>query len=872
LGKASRRNAPWGLLLFAAFAGSAYAALAGSETASPGREPVLKQIRLPHRYYFREMYLPQVTSGPGSFAWSPDGGEMAVSMQGSLWRVSIEDGVARQVTDGPGYDHQPDWSPDGRFLAYASYRDDAVELWVRDLRSGESWQLTTTGAVNVEPRFSPDGRRIAFVSTQFEGRFHVFVMDVNEGRAGLSTRLTEDKDNGPGRYYYSRYDHYLSPTWSPDGREIVLVSNRGRLWGTGGLWRMEASPGAAMREIQQEETSWKAAPDWSRDGRRLVWSSYLGGDRNRLWLIPAGGGDSFPLTYDAADSTRPRFSPDGQRIAYISNEAGNTALWTIDVPGGRRRPVEIRRRERLGDRGTLTIRVTDAVSKEALPARLSITGPDGRAYAPEDFLRHADDAFDRSERRFEYSYFHTAGEATLSVPAGPITVEAARGPEYRIERLTLQVGAGATTRADIALTRIADLAAEGWWSGDMHVHMNYGGHYKVTTRGLVGQMRAEDLHVVENLLVNKEQRIPDLGLFTGALDPASTSDALVFHSQEFHTSAWGHTGLLGLREHVLLPAYAAYANTAAASLVPTNATVADLARAQGALFGYVHPFDAVPDFDKPGDANPNALAGMQPGDPAALPVDVALGKVDYYEAVGFSDPLPTNAVWHRLLNCGFRIPAAAGTDAMANYASLRGPVGLNRVYARLDGPLDHDRFLAAIKAGRTMATNGPLVSLGLRPRGQKEFVEAGGEIALPAGRQRLEARVRLRSIVAVDRVEVITNGRVVANVPLGGDGKSADAQVEIPLERSSWLLVRAYADGSRAPVMDVRPYGTTSPIYVTLGGAPVRSQHDARYFGRWIDVVAKYAETHPGYNTDAERSSVAKMLADARAAFSARDR
>jgi hypothetical protein len=603
-----------------------------------------------------------------------------------------------------------------------------------------------------------------------------------------------------------------------------------------------------------------------------VLSSYLGGERNRLWLIPAEGGDSFPLTYDAADSTRPRFSPDGQRIGYISNAAGNTALWTMDVPGGRRRQVEIRRRVPLGDRGTLTVRVTDAGSREAVPARLSITGPDGRAYAPDDAMRHADDAFDRRERRFEYSYFHTSGESTLTVPAGRLTVEAARGPEYQVERKTVDVAAGAVAHVDLSLTRIADLAAEGWWSGDMHVHMNYGGHYKVTPAGLVSQMRAEDLRVVENLLVNKEQRIPDIGLFTGALDPASTKDALVFHSQEFHTSAWGHTGLLGLREHVLLPAYAAYANTAAASLVPTNATVADLARAQGALVGYVHPFDAVPDFEKPGDANPNALPGMQPGDPAALPVDVALGKVDYYEAVGFSDPLPTNAVWHRLLNCGFRIPAAAGTDAMTNYASLRGPVGLNRVYARLEGPLDHDRFLAAIKAGRTMATNGPLVSLGLRPRGQKEFVEAGSEIALPAGRHRLEARVRLRSIVAVDRLEVVANGRVVANVPLAADRKTADAQVEIPLERSSWLLLRAYADGSRTPVMDVRPYGTTSPIYVTLGGAPVRSPDDARYFGRWIDAVARFAAAHPGYNTETERTSVASMLAAARAVLAARER
>ncbi|MEZ5929252.1 MAG: hypothetical protein R3C55_12340 [Parvularculaceae bacterium] len=66
-----------------------------------------------------------------------------------------------------------------------------------------------------------------------------------------------------------------------------------------------------------------------------------------------------------------------------------------------------------------------------------------------------------------------------------------------------------------------------------------------------------------------------------------------------------------------------------------------------------------------------------------LPVDVALGKVDYLEVVGFSDHRVTSEVWSRLLNCGFRVAAAGGTDAMTNYASMRGPIGLNRTYVKL---------------------------------------------------------------------------------------------------------------------------------------------------------------------------------------------
>ena len=139
------------------------------------------------------------------------------------------------------------------------------------------------------------------------------------------------------------------------------------------------------------------------------------------------------------------------------------------------------------------------------------------------------------------------------------------------------------------------------------------------------------------------------------------------HGQEFHTGFWGHTALLGLRDHYLLPDYAGQANTASASLVPTNADVADLAHAQGALMGYVHPFDTAVDPD-----NPNESLSY------ALPVDAALGKLDYLEVMGYSDHLITSEVWYRLLNCGFRIPAGAGTDAFPNFASLRGPAGLLR--------------------------------------------------------------------------------------------------------------------------------------------------------------------------------------------------
>ena len=124
-----------------------------------------------------------------------------------------------------------------------------------------------------------------------------------------------------------------------------------------------------------------------------------------------------------------------------------------------------------------------------------------------------------------------------------------------------------------------------------------------------------------------------------------------------------------------------------------------VAHEQQALVGYAHPFETVSDPLK---------------DARELPVDVALGKVDYLEVVGFADHRLTAEIWYRLLNCGFHLPAAAGTDAMANFASLRGPVGLNRVYANVPiGPLNITTWLDSLKHGRTFVTNGPLLGFTL---------------------------------------------------------------------------------------------------------------------------------------------------------------
>jgi Tol biopolymer transport system component len=830
-------------------------ALAASASSQAAREPVLSQVALPHNYYWRELYIPQLTTGPSSVAFLPSGDELIYSMEGSLWRQRIGATEASEITHPAGaYDHQPDVAPDGRSVVFTRYQGTGFELWRLYLETGREQALTSGGDVNLEPRISPDGKRLAFVSTTGTGHFNLKVADLSSSGLANIRFLVAPRESRIDRYYYSTHDHAINPSWSPDGNRVFFVTNAEIPWGTGWICSVAVDgPPTQTPEClssHELETSWAARPEVGPDGRRILFSNYHGGQWHQLWLTTTDDAAPLPLTYGEFDRRSARWSPDGKRIANVSNETGNTSLWVQEFFGGSRQQVEPKRLQRQAAPAVARIRPEDA-SGRRVSARVAVLGGDGRWHAPAGTWMHGDELYDRAQFPSEVHYFHCPAElpaCSVQVPSGKTTIHVQSGFRRKHVTLEREFAAGDATELAVHLPD-NDLPPEfgRFASADLHVHMNYGGHYRSTPETLLAQQDAEDLDVVYNLLVNKEERIPDIGYFKpgGGADAASGQRTL-FHAQEYHTSFWGHMGLLNLEDHYLLPDYTAYRHTAYESPWPHNGAISDLARAQGGLVGYVH----IADF--PIDPPKEKKLSYE------LPATVAHGKVDYLEVMGFSDHHVTAGIWHRLLNLGFRLPAGAGTDAMANYASLRGPIGLVRVFLESGGERTPKALGAALKSGHTFVSNGPLLGLKVDSRGPGAALPRAG---------RLPVRVALRSPFPVDHLELVHNGKAILSFALEGDRTRFDWSGDVDFDGGGWVVLRAFNEKAHPWVLDLYPYATTSPIY--FEAPPPPAPEDAAYFVAWMDRVIEAALARGGWNSKQEKADALAYLEAAREKFRA---
>jgi hypothetical protein len=182
---------------------------------------------------------------------------------------------------------------------------------------------------------------------------------------------------------------------------------------------------------------------------------------------------------------------------------------------------------------------------------------------------------------------------------------------------------------------------------------------------------------------------------------------------------------------------------------------------------------------------------------------------------------------------------------------------MNRVFLETGGEATPQALRTALKAGRTFASNGPL--LGLEVDGKRP-----GDAISRSPAAKLNYRIAMRSPVAVDHLELVYNGKVVNSFTLKGDRRNFDGAGELPVDAGGWILLRAWNDEADPQVLDLYPYATTSPIYLELGGGPPTAPQDAAYFAAWLDRVIADAANRKDYRTVEEREAILAYLGAAK--------
>ena len=167
----------------------------------------------------------------------------------------------------------------------------------------------------------------------------------------------------------------------------------------------------------------------------------------------------------------------------------------------------------------------------------------------------------------------------------------------------------------------------------------------------------------------------------------------------------------------------------------------------------------------------------------------------------------------------------------------------------------------ALKNGRTVASNGPQLAL------QVEQRNPGDTLTLPQGGKRVHYRAALRSPVAIDHLEIVHNGRLVAAHRFGKVRTQADIEGDLTVRESGWLVLRAWNEGADPLIFDLYPYATTSPIYLDVGGKAPQSPADAAYFVQWMDRVISAADARTDYNDAREKQDTLVYLQKARAVY-----
>ena len=319
---------------------------------------------------------------------SPDGGDVAYVLRtvdrtrdryrAAIWLVSTSTGLPRQLTSGENEDLIPQWSPDGRHVAFVSDRGEVPpgkdraprNLWIVD-RGGNERQRTRFDNDVRDAAWSPDGSRLAIVAKadlpagaavpnpRIYDRLRY--RSDEEGPLDLRRRhlwLLDATDGAPSQLTDGDWDD-LEPSWSPDGGRIAFVSNRtaDRDRNTiRDVYVVDVARGSIMRLTSSDGP--QEHPSFSADSRSIAFFGHRdprasNAVNHHVWVAPASGGE--PRAIDAWDRTvgsvvitdmrglvplpKPAWSLDGARIAFIGSDSGTANVYEAPVAGGAPRAV-----------------------------------------------------------------------------------------------------------------------------------------------------------------------------------------------------------------------------------------------------------------------------------------------------------------------------------------------------------------------------------------------------------------------------------------------------------------------------------------------------------------------------------------------------
>ncbi len=372
-----------------------------------------------------------------------------------------------------------------------------------------------------------------------------------------------------------------------------------------------------------------------------------------------------------------------------------------------------------------------------------------------------------------------------------------------------------------------------WYAGDIHVHRNCGDDKVLDESRLLSMMEPNDLAVISVLadMGNGEVKYAseDLLKVNNKDVPSSKPGRIIHWDTEWHWDATysqfsnqalgGHLVLLGLKEAKQIWEESPY-------------KILEWGKKQNAVKGFAH-------FQYLNDSIQDELNCCIPID---YPVEAALGNIDFISEDVYGNQSPNNGTYnseavinayYKLLNCGFRVGLAAGTDYPCNNNESLGTL---LTYVSVRGPLTYRKWIEGIKNGKTVVSrNGHNEFLELKVNGQ--YIP-GDEIMLQANGT-VSIEVKWTAIKELKgRIELVNNGKVVASQQgTSVSGNPVVLKTTAAFSKSGWICARR---------MDENEHQThTAPVYITVNKKPVRaSAEDARFFIDWIDNILKH--TQPG--------------------------